>query len=126
MNGRKPMPYLSVWPLIFTFGLTTMSSQLLAALYDPPALDGYNLHAERDADGDGDGKEETRIRQFLNSHGDSIVSMTTGTQLWAWSLNTRGSESGESNYVIRDSDCDGQFDELYGLNDEFHVPDCAK
>jgi hypothetical protein len=28
--------------------------------------------------------------------------------------------------VIRDSNCDGSFDEVYGLDDEFHVPDCVK
>jgi hypothetical protein len=28
--------------------------------------------------------------------------------------------------VIRDSNCDGTFDERYGLDEQFHVPDCLK
>ena len=52
--------------------------------------------------------------------------MTTRDRLWAWSLNTRDNDSGVRNYVIRDSNCDGVFDEVYGLDDEYHVPDCLK
>ena len=66
------------------------------------------------------------IAQYLNSNSDSIVSFTSNGQLWGWSLNTRKDESGQRNYVIRDSNCDGSFDEVYGLDDEFHVPDCVK
>jgi hypothetical protein len=29
-------------------------------------------------------------------------------------------------YVIRDSDCDGIFDERYGLDEEYHLPDCLQ
>ena len=91
-----------------------------------PDLGGFNIHDERDADGDGDGVKETHIKHYLNQSGDSLVSMTTNGRLWAWSLDTRDQESGTKNYVIRDSDCDGIFDEVYGLDDEFHVPDCAR
>lgn len=87
---------------------------LEAAQCTLPDLEGFNLHDERDGDGDGDGVNETRIGQYLNSNGDSIVSFTTQGRLWAWSLNTRENESGVRNYVIRDSDCDGVFDEVYG------------
>ena len=55
--------------------------------------------------------------QYLNESGDSLVSMSIGGQVWAWSLDTRDNDSGPNNYVIRDSDCDGQFDEVYGLDD---------
>jgi hypothetical protein len=98
----------------------------IAGQFEPPSLQGYQLHAERDADGNGDEVNETHIRQYLNKAGDSIVSMSSGERVWAWSLDMRDSETGESNYVIRDSDCDGRFDELYGLDDEFHVPACVK
>ena len=97
-----------------------------AAPFTPPDLEGFNLHDERDADGDGDGKNETRIRQYLNANGDSLASFTSNDRIWAWSLDTGGDESGPQNYVIRDSNCDGSFDEVYGLDDEFHVPDCVK
>jgi hypothetical protein len=82
---------------------------------------GKGLHA-----GDGDGENETRLRQYLNKNGDSLVSFTTNGRLWAWSLDTRDDEVGPRNYVIRDSNCDGTFDEVYGLDDEFHVPDCTR
>ena len=84
------------------------------------------LHDERDADGDGDGVNETHISQYLNTSGDSLVSMSTKGVVWAWSLNTRSSDTGHNNYVMRDSNCDGVFDEVYGLDEEFHVPECMK
>jgi hypothetical protein len=97
-----------------------------ATEFKPPALEGFKLHDEREADGDGDGKNETQITQYMNADGDSIVSFTSNDRLWGWSLDTRGDEAGPRNYVIRDSNCDGIFDEVYGLDDEFHVPDCLK
>jgi hypothetical protein len=106
--------------------LALSTGHAIAQQFEPPKLDGFNVHAERDADGDGDGVKETHIKQYFNTAGDSIVSMTTKGRVWAWSLDTRDSKSGKSNYVIRDSNCDGKFEELYGLDDEFHVPDCLK
>ena len=106
--------------------LALSTGHALASQFDPPKLDGFNLHAERDGDGDGDGVNETHIKQYFNTKGDSIVSMTTKGRVWAWSLDTRDNDSGVRNYVIRDSNCDGVFNEVYGLDDEFHVPDCLK
>lgn len=97
-----------------------------AGRFSPPDLGGFTQRGDRQADGDGDGVKETRIVQYRNANGDSIVSMSTGDRLWAWSLETRGNDSAVHNYVIRDSDCDGVFDEVYGLDDEFHVPDCME
>ena len=116
-------PYMRA---ILIFLLTAMLGVAQATPFSPPDLEGFNLHDERDADGDDDGKNETRIRQYLNANGDSLASFTSNDRLWAWSLDTRGDESGPQNYVIRDSNCDGSFDEVYGLDDEFHVPDCVK
>jgi hypothetical protein len=104
-----------------------MPQQIQAASpssFTPPDLEGFNLHRENDADGDGDSIDETHIKQYLNSNGDSLVSMSINGVVWAWSLDTRDDESGVHNYVIRDSDCDGVFDEVYSLDDEFHIPDC--
>ena len=124
------MPYMQKQQfytnIIAAFLLSLLTGQTVASQFDPPKIDGFNLHAERDADGDGDGKNETHIKQYFNSKGDSIVSMTTRGKVWAWSLNTRENDSGVRNYVIRDSNCDGVFNEVYGLEDEFHVPDCLK
>ena len=124
-NKRGPLP-VPLLTIILTVSLAGMLRVVQAAQFTPPDLEGFNQHDERDADGDGDGKNETRLGQYLNSSGDSIVSFTSNGRLWAWSLDTRDDESGPRNYVIRDSNCDGVFDEVYGLDDEFHVPDCTR
>ncbi|MCO6412712.1 MAG: hypothetical protein J5I92_08210 [Thiogranum sp.] len=97
-----------------------------AAPFAPPDLAGFTQQGERLADGDGDGVKETRIVQYRNTNGDSIVSMASKDRLWAWSLETLADDSAVRNYVIRDSDCDGVFDEVYGLDDQFRVPDCLE
>lgn len=110
-------------------GLLVLWAYTIAAAagqFQPPDLGGYTRHNERQADGDGDGVEETQIVQYLDAQGDSIISMTTKGRLWAWSLETRNDNSSVRNYVIRDSDCDGVFDEVYSLDDKFHIPDCLK
>ena len=112
--------------IILGFCLVLLTGQAAATSFEAPKLDGFNLHAERDADGDKDGVNETHIKQYFNTSGDSIVSMTTRDKTWAWSMSTRNNESGDKNYVIRDSDCDGQFDQVYGLDDDFYVPNCLK
>ena len=124
MTSRQSM--FSLYPVVLGAFLAAYSSNASAGNYSPPSMDGFKLHTERDADGDEDGVKETRIKQYLNTKGDSLVSMTTRGTIWAWSLNTRGSEVGDKNYVIRDSNCDGSFDEVYGLDQEFHLPDCLK
>lgn len=116
----------SITAIVLAIVVTLLPGLAVANSFDPPKLDGFNLHAERDADGDGDGVNETHIRQYFNTSGDSIVSMTTTEKIWAWSMSTRNSKTGDKNYVIRDSDCDGVYDEVYGLDEEFHVPDCLK
>jgi hypothetical protein len=129
MTAKKNQQYPPSIPfltLTLVFTLTGMLQVAQAAPFTPPDIEGFNLHDERDADGDDDGKNETRIRQYLNSKGDSIVSFTSNERLWAWSLDTHDNDSGVHNYVIRDSDCDAVFDEVYSLDDEFHVPDCLK
>jgi hypothetical protein len=112
--------------IILGFCLVFLSGQVMAKDFEPPKLDGFNLHDERDADGDDDGVNETHIKQHFDTKGDSIVSMTTKGRVWAWSLETRNSSTDNNNYVIRDSNCDGLFDEVYSLDQEFHIPDCLK
>ena len=125
-NNKLYLPRTSFLTIILLVSLTGMLQLAQAAQFTPPDLEGFKLHDERDADGDGDGKNETKLGQYLNADGDSIVSFTSNEKLWAWSLDTRDDESGPRNYVIRDSNCDGIFDEVYGLDEEFHVPDCLK
>ncbi|HHJ17054.1 MAG TPA: hypothetical protein ENJ80_10185 [Gammaproteobacteria bacterium] len=97
-------------------------------MYFKPGLRGFAVHNEYDDDGDGDGINETLVRRYINERGDTAFSMTTGDHLWAWSVDTRGDDDADihRNYVIRDSNCDGIFDERYSLSAEFHVPGCLK
>jgi hypothetical protein len=116
---------LSLFVVIIGAGGATGTAN--ASQFNPPKLDGYSLANEHDADGDGDGVKETHIQQYYNVAGDSIYSMTTNGHLWAWSLETKDeSTSGPQNYVIRDSNCDGVFDEVYSLEDKYYLPDCVK
>lgn len=94
-------------------------------MYFKPDLTDYQLHNEYDADGNGDGVNETHVQRYINSKGDKAFSMTTGERLWAWSLDIQGDSTDiHKNFVIRDSNCDGVFDERYSLDAEYHVPDC--
>ena len=124
-NKHYPIAAPHMSAMLF-FSLTALIGVAQATPFTPPEIEGFNLHDERDADGDGDGKNETQIRHYLNANGDSLASFTSNGRLWAWSLDTRESDMGPENYVIRDSVCDGVFDEVYSLDDEFHVPDCVK
>jgi len=118
---------LALLVIIGMLGMAGAAGMAEATQFKPPSLDGYSLADEHDADGDGDGVKETHIQQYFNANGDSIYSMTTNGHLWAWSLETNGeSTSGPQNYVIRDSDCDGVFDEVYSLEDKYYLPDCVK
>jgi hypothetical protein len=96
--------------------------------YQPPDLNTFLLINSEDADGDGDGVKETHVMHYQNVAGDKLFSMTTKDKVWAWSLKTPEDAARNSawNYVIRDSNCDGVFDEKYKLDEEFHVPDCLK
>ena len=128
MNSRRNWRFRPVVAVIVICAamLPGMSRLAAASDFQPPDMEGFSLHDERDADGDGDGENETHIMHYLNLSGDSIVSMTTRGRTWAWSLDTHDNDSGTKNYVIRDSNCDGMFDEVYSLDDEFHVPDCLE
>jgi hypothetical protein len=128
MNSQRKRRFCPVVAVIVTCAAIMPGMPRFAAASDfkPPDMEGFSLHDERDADGDGDGVNETHIMHYLSQSGDSIVSMTTRGRIWAWSLDTRDEDTGTKNYVIRDSNCDGMFVEVYGLDDQFHVPDCLK
>jgi hypothetical protein len=124
---KLPSPLPVALALACMATLAGFAPPVVAIQFTPPDIAGFQLHEQRDADGDGDGENETHIMHYLNENGDSVFSMTTKGRIWAWSLDTRDNDTGgPNNYVIRDSDCDGVFDEAYGLEDEFQVPDCLK
>jgi hypothetical protein len=106
-------------------------SEVLAVqtgVFAPPDLGQFLLVGQEEGDGDGDGVKETHILRYAAISGDSVFSMTTNGRLWAWSMESPAAEAWDisRNYVIRDSDCDGAFDERYDLAAEFHLPDCLK
>jgi len=102
------------------------SASVEKGMFFKPELNDYALHNESDEDGDGDGVNETHVRRYINSKGDSAFSMTTNDKLWAWSLDTKAGDDSDikKNFVIRNSNCDSVFDERYSLNAEYHVPAC--
>ena len=123
----KQAQSLALLILVGILGGGFASGTVNATQFNPPSLDGYRLTDEYDADGDGDGVKETHVQQYFNADGDSIYSMTTNGHLWVWSLETKGQATGgPQNYVIRDSNCDGVFDEVYSLDDKYYLPDCVK
>lgn len=130
VGGRRWRPMMSAAATLLSLGMLVVAWPGIAAekgTYAPPSLEGFVIAHEYDADGDGDGVNETHVKQYRNMLGDSIFSMTTNGSLWAWSLDTAGDDSNPAiNYVIRDSDCDGAFDERYTLDEEFRVPECLE
>jgi hypothetical protein len=97
-------------------------------VFQPPDLSTFLRINADDENGDGDGVKETHVVHYQDRAGDKLFSMTTKGRLWAWSLKTSGDAAPNSawNYVIRDSNCDGVFDEKYSLDEQFQVPDCLK
>lgn len=118
------------WPLVAGFLLLFTIAAPAAAFersyFKAPSIDGFKAIAEEDADGDGDDVKETRVKHYINASGDMIYSMTTKGTLWAWSLQVHADEDASKSYVLRDSNCDGVFDERYSLDEEYHIPDCLK
>jgi hypothetical protein len=124
---KHPTLIYSVLAAAFLLASQAPAGASETGYFSPPGLDGFSLHGEEEGDGDGDGTRETHIKRYYNPAGDSIFNMTTKGRLWAWSQSSAANSSDlMSNYVIRDSNCDGLFDERYGLDEEYHIPDCLK
>lgn len=127
--GRVAMGIALLVIALAIAGMAWRSHAVGPAEFSPPDVSRFLVVGEEDGDGDGDGVRETHIVRYRNLAGDSVFSMTTAGRLWAWSLESQGAPDAADparNYVIRDSDCDGRFDERYGLDDEFHVPACLR
>ena len=97
-------------------------------LFTAPEMEGFVKIQELDGDGNDDGVKETRIRRFRNVNGDRMFTMTAKDQLWAWSVDAVDDDDSQinRNYVLRDSDCDGRFDERYRLDEGFNLPACLE
>jgi len=118
------------WPLLAVVWVlgTAPAAAMETGLFRGPGMEGFVKIEEHDGDGDADGINETHIRRFRNIHGDRMFTMTTKDQLWAWSVDAVDDDDSDvnRNYVLRDSDCDGRFDERYRLDEGFNLPDCLK
>jgi hypothetical protein len=110
--------------LAFLMLTSTAATAMETSYFGAPSLVGFNKTGEENADGNGDGIKETHVVHYTNEAGDRLFSMTTQGSLWAWSHQSQASTEVLVNYVIRDSNCDGVFDERYSLDEEFHVPEC--
>ena len=97
-------------------------------LFTAPEMEGFVKIQELDGDGNDDGVKETRIRRFRNVNGDRMFTMTAKDQLWAWSVDAVDDDDSQinRNYVLRDSDCDGSFDQRYRLDEGFNLPACLE
>ena len=96
--------------------------------YPPPALEQFQPPSESQGDVDGDGVNETLIRRYANQAGDSVFSLTTKDRVWAWGIAMAPAAGADpvQPYVIRDSNCDGIFNEKYGMEEDFKIPACLK
>jgi len=124
--SEKPQDTVAEAPATMSAPAAQTVPVMEKGMYFKPELNDYALHNEYDDDGDGDGVNETHVRRYIDSQGDTAFSLTTNGKLWAWSLDAREGDDSDihANYVIRDSNCDGVFDERYTLDAEFHVPEC--
>jgi len=112
---------------IFCCGVQQLSAAESGS-FAAPDMEGFVKIQEYHADGDENGVKETLVRRFKNLSGDRMFTMTTKENLWSSSLDTAGDDDSqvEKNYVLRDSDCDGSFDERYTLDEQFRLPECLK
>lgn len=100
-------------------------------VFEPPSLDGYLLVEEKllDKDEVKDGIKETRLEKYQSRSGEKIGKYVTGGKNWAWAVapNRKDVCHYPDNYVIRDSDGDGVFDERYRFcGEEFWLPAWTK
>ena len=99
-------------------------------VYQPPSLEGYHFDKAKkfDKDWPEDGIKETLVERFLNSKGQGILKYTTKGKTWAWGIMGNPSDRNDTtnNFLIRDSDGDGSYDEKYLGNEGFSLPDYLK
>ena len=125
--GRERAAAFPVAALVLsTVFLTTPVGAVETGEFQPPSLEGFTQTSEEYADGDGDGNKETHVRHYGNARGDRLYNMTTKGVSWAWSKQSHAGAGSDNNFVIRDSNCDGVYDQKYGLDEEYHVPACLK
>jgi len=99
-------------------------------VFQPPSLEGYKLEKEFDVDVDEDGIKESNMTRYQNSAGDRILKLKTKNRIWGWAVKRHKYPEDKNdltkNYAIKDSNCNGIFDEIYRWDEQFYLPDCLK
>jgi len=110
--------------------LVPMPYAMEKGLFQPPSLEGYTLSEEKMLDKDKikDGVKETKLEIYVNAAGQKIGKYSTNGKTWEWAIKSvQDVNDNTHNYAIRDSNCDGQFDERYAFTgEEVYLPDCLK
>ena len=96
--------------------------------YQPPSLDGYRLSQVKmvDMSKPEDGVNETTYEIYKKGNESLVGRFLTNRKVWAWAVyhNLKDIHDSARNYVFVDSQCKGVFDERYGPDEEFYLPDC--
>jgi hypothetical protein len=98
-------------------------------IFQPPDLNDYQLSKEWD-----DNSvwiKDTHVMKYTNRKGDKIYRYSTNKHVWGWTVVlSNAKETGHDltkNYKIRDSKCNGKFDEKYSLEEAWPgSPACAR
>lgn len=128
---QRPWQRQDIATITLALILALANTSLLAAetgVFQPPSLDGYTKDREFDVDVNEDGINETHVVKYVNTAQDIIYKYTTNGKTWAWGAGVNSGDKSDitKNYAVRDSNCDGKFDEKYTRTEEFYLPSCLK
>lgn len=118
---------ISVSGLFFILFACELAHAMETGTFAPPSLEGYAFIDEKllDKDEIKDGIKETRLEKYQNGSGWKIGKYIADGKAWAWAVapNRKDVCRYPDNYVIRDSDGDGIFDERYRYcGEDFWLP----
>jgi len=111
--------------------IALQSHAMEKGIFQPPSLEDYEYERAWQMDINKDGVKETHVTMYKNSDGGKILKITSlnGT-VWAWAVRSsywpKDKEDLTKNYTLRDSNCDGVFDEKLKNDEAYKVPDCLR
>jgi len=123
------MRYRIFFFIIFLLASIAPLSAMEKGVFKPPSLEGYTLVQTKQLDKDKvkDGIKETTLEIYGNAIGQYIGKYTCNGIIWEWGVKANNNNDDTiNNYILRDSDGDGIFDERYGGNETTYVPDWVK
>jgi hypothetical protein len=97
--------------------------------FQSPNLKDYQLSKEWDDNSVWN--KDTHVKMYRNENGDRVYGFLTNNQVWGWRVVLSNvKETGHDltkNYKIRDSNCNGTFDEKYSIEEAWPgSPACAR